>query len=72
MLRPSMKALFLILAATACIGTPSLSRADWVNLSAAAKCDTSSGLFSLVPAAETSDPDTRIAIPEGFTEFPER
>lgn len=67
-----MKAIFLTLAAIACMEMPSLSRADWVDLSAAAKCDTSSGLFSLVPAAETSDPGTRIAIPEGFTEFPDK
>lgn len=67
-----MKFFLLVLAVFGSLVIPNLARADWVVLSAAAKCDKDHGIFTLVPVVRTSSEEYNISAPKDFTEFEEK
>lgn len=50
---------------------PKLAYADWVSLGVAARCDTATNLFSLIPVVNTSSKEFDINPPKGFKKFKE-
>lgn len=67
-----MKIFLLSLTVFGSLLVPDLARADWVVLSAAAKCDKDHGAFSLAPVVKTSSEEYNIPAPKDSTEFGEK
>jgi hypothetical protein len=63
---------FLLLIFVLCYIWAGQSRADWVSLGAAAKCDHARNFFALVATAETSDQKYNFNPPMGYRAFPEQ